>query len=87
MTHLTAKQLLPLITAFANGETVQRQMPDGSWTDCKVPKFDRPHPYRIKPPEPREWTMRCHGLIEAWTITNGPAPKPGETIRVREILD
>ena len=87
MTREQAKEILPIIAAFADGKTIQyRYRYNGSgasWADVSEPAFDMTHSeYRIKP-EPREWTM---------TVTdNGDLRMPielvnGESIRVREIL-
>ncbi len=63
MTPEQAKELLPIITAFANSETVQcSQLTTGWWTDHKLnestPSFfsDR-YEWRIKPKEPREFWL------------------------------
>lgn len=54
MTREQAKELLPIIQAFAEGKTIQVKGPDNRWYDyegknCKL-KFDsRVQDYRIKP--------------------------------------
>lgn len=54
MNRQQAKELLPIISAFAEGETIQVKGPDNRWYDsdrkgCKL-KFDSdPQMYRIKP--------------------------------------
>ena len=54
MTREEAKELLPIIQAFAEGKTIQVKGPDNRWYDyegksCKL-KFDsRFQDYRIKP--------------------------------------
>lgn len=55
------KALLPVITAFSNGETIQFRDAHGQWHDFDVPIFaDDPQFYRIKPKPPapkyREYT-------------------------------
>jgi hypothetical protein len=49
MTPENAKALLPIITAFAEGKTVQYRF-DGSWTEVANADFSNaPENYRIKP--------------------------------------
>lgn len=54
MNRQQAKELLPIIQAFAEGKTIQVKGPDNRWydsdrKDCKL-KFDSdPQMYRIKP--------------------------------------
>ncbi len=58
MTKEKAKTLLPIITAFAEGRTVQWQSPTGSWIDCNPAEeiFDKHYEFRIKPePKLRAW--------------------------------
>lgn len=55
MTRETATQLLPIITAFAEGKTIQKNVDQRGWIDLSFPLFDgSPESYRIKP-EPREF--------------------------------
>lgn len=50
-----ARQLLPVITAFANGEVVQVLHIDTGWTDAADLEFHcAPHKYRVKPIEPHD---------------------------------
>lgn len=49
MTRENAKDFLPLVEAWANGETLQIRF-QGEWTDLRNVHFDsNPEDYRIKP--------------------------------------
>jgi hypothetical protein len=56
MTRNDAKELLPIITAFAEGKTIQIKSTHG-WEDLKpsVSFVDDPSNYRIKPEPRRFW--------------------------------
>ena len=96
-----AKELLPIIQAFAEGKTIQRNdriMRDDSlnkWydTDDITGKGE----YRIKP-EPRTWYFNIYpnrgkaGSTQFVHITKESATKSAdgdviETVKVREVLD
>ena len=49
MTREEAKELLPIMQAFAEGKTVQHFSVGGRWIDCNDPLFSRDVKYRIKP--------------------------------------
>ena len=49
MTIEGAKKNLQLITAFANGETIQYFASDGEWYDHAEPMFAEHRKYRVKP--------------------------------------
>lgn len=50
MTKEQAKELLPIITAFAEGKTIEVKDDDGKWTEIPYPVFRNiPEKYRIKP--------------------------------------
>ena len=54
MDRESAKKLLPIITAFAEGKVVERKDSDGLWVVVNNPRFnDGPENYRLKP-EPKE---------------------------------
>lgn len=53
MTRQRAKELLPIIQAYAEGRQVQTLI-GNSWDDISNPDFYAYTKYRIKP-EPREW--------------------------------
>ena len=48
MTREEAKELLPIIQAFAEGNTIQYSSDKEIWNDTKTPDFDRGVFYRIK---------------------------------------
>ena len=51
MTREEAKELLPIIQAWAEGKSIQYQTESGSWTDITKDLYPCNHPslYRIKP--------------------------------------
>lgn len=50
MTREQAKQLLPIITAFAEGKTIEVKDHRSNWNEINDPNFDEcPAFYRIKP--------------------------------------
>lgn len=50
MTRKEAKELLPILQAYADGKTIQTLMPNGEWRDCEKPDFNCSISfYRIKP--------------------------------------
>lgn len=50
MTRKEAKELLPIIQAFAEGKTIQfMDNTTGKWVDCYTPNFYEHIKYRIKP--------------------------------------
>jgi len=54
MTREHAKELLPIITAFANGEDVQVLISDNYWSTMRTASFEGPpDQYRIAP-KPRK---------------------------------
>lgn len=65
MNRERARELLPIIQAFAEGEDIQYRVPDDKecgtdkWTNFIMPKISlRDHvEYRIKP-KPREWILK-----------------------------
>ncbi len=89
MTREHAKELLPIITAFANGETIQFRI-DNTWiTQTADADFDfslNPSDYRIKP-KPREWFLvRPAGCSDLIAYSN-PIPAYKDMICVREIIE
>ena len=53
MNRQQAKELLPIIKAFAEGKTIEiRTNSISKWIETTTPKFDLLHEYRIKP-EPK----------------------------------
>ena len=53
MTRKEARELLPLIQAYAEGKTIQRIDDKNEWNDLCIVNFDfSPNKYRIKP-EPK----------------------------------
>lgn len=81
MTQEHAKSLLPIITAYAEGKTVEvrgRDKDDTGWEITYNPCWAGDRDYRIKP-EPREW----------WILpgyASDVKPRDGSFIHVREVL-
>ena len=64
MTREEAKQLLPIIQAFAKGKAIQLKTVDKGWQDIHSASFDsNPKNYRIKP-EPKYRPFK--GAEECW---------------------
>ena len=52
MTREEAKELLPIIQAFAEGKTIEFRNSDGEWDEADSPTWGKRFIYRIKP-EPK----------------------------------
>ena len=52
MTREEAKELLPILKAFAEGKAIEFRTIEGTWEELPDPLFQNPYKYRIKP-EPR----------------------------------
>ena len=78
-----AKQRVPIIQAFADGEDIQFDSLDG-WVDITGPEFSQPAKrYRIKP-KPREFWALPREMI---ALDDDDCARPGSNwIKVREIL-
>ena len=65
MTKEKAKELLPIITAFAEGKTIEVKNSKNEWNEIDDPHFDvNPKAYRIKPePEYRPFESAEEFLI------------------------
>ena len=67
MTREEAKELLPIIQAFAEGKTIQYKNTFDKWDDVEIDENlsfkDTPSMYRIKP-EPKYRPFKTHG--ECW---------------------
>ena len=58
MTREHAKELLPIITAFANGEDVQIHTTSEQWLSMEKLNFEKPlSQYRIKPKPRKVWVI------------------------------
>ena len=59
MNQERARELLPIIQAFADGKPIQVVGPNGAWEDITEPRFNvAPEYYRVKP-----------ALLEGWANT------------------
>lgn len=54
MNRNRARELLPIIQAFADGEEIEFQLSDRSWCSATTPTFNADHEFRIKL-KPREF--------------------------------
>ena len=82
-----AKELLPVFTAFAEGQDIEvRPKWSDSWRDMSTPVWTYQCDYRIKPDKPREWEV----LVDeaGWSLTIRQSGE-GERnwIKVREVLE
>lgn len=82
MNREQAKQLLPIIQAFADGSELQvHDTMDGQWLDIKDPWFnDGPERYRVKPKPVERWVLD--------EVCVGPAflTREGAEARTREFI-
>ena len=86
MTRQETLEKLPLITAYANGKTIQyRDVPECRWEDLGHPTWTAPADcYRVKP-EPREWVFWSEDNDDhLYHLSHSAKSKQ---VRVREILD
>ncbi len=92
MNREQAKELLPIIEAFANGEDIQAGGGKYSWSDVgNSAYFTDDLNYRIKP-KPREYWIRQNppnekGLDRIRTEKPTGKIRIDEFIHVREVLD
>jgi len=61
MNREQAKQLLPIIQAFADGAEVQYEGRMGDWRDAPEPCFSPYDNYRIKPKPVERWVLISAG--------------------------
>jgi hypothetical protein len=95
MTPQRAKELLPTITAFAEGKKIQRRynLAMGcKWIDDINPTWSNDYDYRLKP-EPGEWWI-CDACKAGWDFNpnqiycfGGKATCKGRIIHVREVME
>ena len=79
MTKEEIKKAAKVMLAYAQGESIQRQDPNGNWVDCVSPTFDwGSYDYRVKPKMPKADEIErqlpplkmvvCHKAIRLLTI-------------------
>ena len=72
MTPERAKELLPIIEAYANGAKIQSRSDDEEWRDDSYPLFNSTsYEFRIKP-EPREFWVCWDGVKNVGLLTERP---------------
>lgn len=86
MNRVRAKTLLPIIEAYANGETIQRYVLSREWEDVITgAPFDDDVDYRIKP-KLREFWINPDACDSDAIIYEDFNPKDDDYIKVREVL-
>lgn len=88
MTREQCKAALPILQAWANGETVQGRTGHDGWIELDTVDaeylLDHPEDYRIKP-KPRKFSIISRPGNGPWLQTDPPnIIKPGETVHVTE---
>lgn len=85
MNRERAKELLPIIEAFANGEDIQDcfTSPVSVWQDCPDPPFSDHCKYRIKPKAREFWIDPADH--EVWL--DQPNPPVPHAFKVREVIE
>lgn len=91
MTRERAKELLPIIQAFAEGKTIQSNL-DGVWKDNTEPDWTaRGDSYRVKPETVELWVNVYPSGDSFVHPTEERARREcsgeGRTIRVREVIE
>lgn len=94
MTRKRAKELLPVIQAWAEGKGVQHRCHvDPFWHNAENPTWNEDFDYRIKP-EPREWWVNVYPGNSAGNLhdTKGSADSHSSDrriacIKVREVME
>lgn len=89
MTPERAKELLPIITAFANGETIQMQKSDGVWATHHEYSWPAGVNYRVKPKVP-EYRLFCYfdgTIIAAHRNTGIPGEAADVLFREARVAD
>lgn len=92
MTRERAKELLPVLQAYVNGETIQVAAQNKqSWIDLNevnFEHFDSKYSYRIKP-NPREFVVDTSksfdGVYRAYCLKESPNIVLPGAIRVRQV--
>ncbi len=81
-----AKELLPVIRAFADGQDIQaRSFGSKNWGDMNCPVWAAGNEYRIKP-KPREFWLRGDDNLRdgSWHVVPGSGMG---AIKVREVME
>ena len=91
MNRERAKELLPIIEAYANGDTIQsRVIGCDQWIDNPDTNWPDDFEYRIKP-EPREFYLylpdNWRDGVDVYTTAACLPNTPSNAIKVREVLE
>jgi hypothetical protein len=81
MTPEHAKELLPIITAFANGEEVQYKNTRGQWDipdEYGLSFIERPDYYRIAPKPRKFWVNEYQGFPSMSSVGFHPTKKEAD---------
>lgn len=94
MNRNQATELLPVLTAFAQGKEVQRwcvnydpsSVEKGAWVTVTDPTFDLAGKWRVKP-EPREWLVIVENGVIVDQVDEKTTYPPGtQFVLVREVI-
>ena len=88
MNREQAKELLPIIQAFADGAEIQTSSRQSEWRDISEPAWSSLSAYRIKPKEqePREFWVSDSGPNNPIRI-NKRQPFNSDYFKVREVIE
>lgn len=96
MNREQAKQLLPIIQAFADGADVQAVRGEGTWFDVENPRFYGGDNYRIKQKPLERWlTYYPQGVSGMWgsvhptyeSAVNNLTCIGGRVVHMREVME
>ncbi len=86
MNRERAKQLLPIIQAFADGKDIEWRMDDEEWYTKGDPFWGDYFEYRIKP-EPRVFWINPDANDSDAIIYEAFNPEHSDFIKVREVIE
>jgi hypothetical protein len=91
MTRETAKKLLPVIEAYANGEIIEYGSAGfNRWTEVEFATFDEKFDYRIKPKPLELWLNvypnRVTGVHPSQESAYQNCLPGGRTVHMREVV-
>lgn len=86
MTPERAKELLPVIQAYAEGKKLDYLSPSRhEWEDDPIPNFEASGKWRVKP-EPREWWLCLRCIFIASYDAQKCSRCESPLVHVREVL-
>lgn len=90
MNRLRAKELLPIIQAYADGKDIQFKSSSGEWKSCDndEPGFNSADKYRIKPEQEVIFVTRFSDSSEVVVHNSlGEAPAYGTIKKFIEVME